>query len=427
MELIIGTKYEIETKNKEKRTGVLVTKNKDTIFIKLKSGYNEGIKIKNIENTKKIKEPPIKPKKTQIIENNPEILILHTGGTIASKIDYATGAVTSLTTPEEILKLYPELKEEARIGSELISNMPSDDLNFSHYNQITKKIDEAIKKYPGLKGIILTHGTDTMHYTSNALSFTIQNPPIPIIIVGSQRSSDRPSSDAALNLLSATRFITKKPEYKEIMICMHETTNDANCTIFKGLNVRKTHTTRRDTFKQINTEPIARINYEKNEINTIQKPTKKEEKLKITHFNEELKIGWIKTRPGIPIDEFDKYTGFDAIILEGTGLGHFPITEFDEKTKINTKIYKKLKELSKKTILAMTTQTTQGRVNLNVYSPARKLKELGVLGHNIAMMQETAYIKLAWLLSNYKKEDIPQKYEEDITGEQVNRIKGELK
>ena len=424
MDLIIGSTYEFMLKDGHVRSGLLISFDSSSLFIKLKSGYNEGILRKNIKSSKVLKKPHVAPKKTFILESNPEILILHTGGTIASKVDYSTGAVNSLVTPDEILALYPELKESRRIGSEFVSNMPSDDLNFSHYNVMAKKIEESIKKYPKLKGIILTHGTDTMHYTSAALSFALENLPVPVILVGSQRSSDRPSSDAASNLLNAVFFIEKHPEFKEVMICMHSSMNDPDCFVLRGTNVRKLHSSKRDAFKPINTSPIATVNFESKKISLYKKPLVKNEKLALKLFNEKLKIGWVKSRPNMLAEEFSIYKKFDALVLEGTGLGHFPITEFDKATKQNSLIFKNLKELSKSVVILMTTQTIFGRVNLNVYSPARKLKELGVLGHNSSLSPETAYIKLAWLLSNFKKSEIKDLYDKDFAGEVASRIVG---
>lgn len=438
MDLTIGAKYELELKDSRKRTGLLISKDADSVFIKLESGYNEGILLKNIKSSKKLAEPKISKIDETTIEPNPEILILHTGGTIASRVDYSTGAVNSLVTPNELIKLYPELNNYAKIGSELVSNMPSDDLNFVHYNIMAKKIEESIKKYPKLKGIILTHGTDTMHYTSAALSFALVNLPVPVIIVGSQRSSDRPSSDAASNLINAVYFINQKPEYREVLICMHDSINDPRALILRGTNARKMHSSKRDAFKPINNLAVATVNFESKKIEIIQEPInkelkelnksaldKKEQKLNLKLFNEKLKIGWLKSRPNMQVEEFDTYKNFDALILEGTGLGHFPITEFDEATKSNKLIFDKIKELSKKLPLVMTTQNIYGRVNLNVYSPGRKLKELGVLGHNSSLCPETAYIKLAWLLSNYKKDEVKNLYDFNFAGEVITRILGD--
>jgi glutamyl-tRNA(Gln) amidotransferase subunit D len=435
-DLIQGAKYEFLINDNSIRKGLLVSTDEETVFLKLESGYNEGILLKNIKSAKLLEKPKIITKKSVENEKNPEILILHTGGTIASKVDYSTGAVDSMITPEELLALYPEL-ENQKIGSELISNMSSDNMNFSHYNLIAKKIVEVTKKYE-LKGIILTHGTDTLHYTSAALSFMLKNLPCPLILLGSQRSSDRPSSDASSNLFNAVQFINNHPEYKEVMICMHASINDPESYIFRGTNVRKMHSSARDAFKQINDEPIAIVNYENKKSKILKIKNKKEnqeknqdknqdknnQELQIKLLKENLKIGWIKSMPNMSAQEFDNYNDYDALILEGTGLGHFPIIESDTFTKENAKIFEKIKQLSKKLILVMVTQTIYGRVNLNVYSPGRNLKELGILGHNSSLSPETAYIKLAFLLSNYKKEEIKELYNKDFRGEIIERTKG---
>src|SRR3989344_3482934 len=187
----------------ESLTGTLMPEEKEFVVLKLETGYNIGISKKRVTEiitiAKKTEKKPVTVK-IEITPKLPTISILHTGGTIASKADYETGGVVARFTPEELIAIFPELKETANITSRLISNIWSQDLRFAHYNILIKEIEKEIKK--GADGIIVTHGTDTLHYTSAALAFAVQNSPIPIIIVGSQRSSDRGSSDAALNLLS---------------------------------------------------------------------------------------------------------------------------------------------------------------------------------------------------------------------------------
>jgi glutamyl-tRNA(Gln) amidotransferase subunit D len=422
MALVIGAKYDLTLFDGRVRSGVVVSLDADSVFLKLSSGYNEGIFLKNITSSKKLEDPLLKPKTITIVEKNPDILILHTGGTIASKVDYSTGAVDSLVSPEELLSLYPELKAEHRIGSELISNMPSDDMNFSHYNLIAKKIQSSIKKYKGLKGIILTHGTDTLHFTSSALSFMLQNLPVPVVLVGSQRSSDRPSSDAASNLLNAVHFITTKPEFREVLVCMHESLNDPDALILRGVNVRKMHSSSRDAFKPVNSLPVAKVNFETKSVSVISEPLVHEGKFALSLFDEKIRVGWIKSRPGLHPEEFSSFKNFDGLLLEGTGLGHFPINEFDDNTKVNKKIFNKLSDLSKSVVMVMSSQAIFGRVNLNVYSPGRRLKDLGILGHDLALSPETAYIKLAWLLSNFKKDEVKNLYYKDFAGELAPRI-----
>lgn len=426
-----GNKYKF-TLSDDTQEGKFVNLTKDTLFIKLESGYNIGIhkdKVKKIELIEKRKT--IKEKKMDVKPNTklPKILILHTGGTIASKVDYSTGAVIAKFTPEELVELFPELTKIANIESKIISNMMSDDMNFSHYNIIGEEIQKAIKKDKDLKGIILTQGTDTLHYTSAALSFMLENLPIPVVIVGSQRSSDRPSSDAATNILNATYFISEaqKNNFHKVVVCMHNKTDDPTCQIILGVAARKNHSSRRDAFQSVNKPIVAKVNFENKEIKfTDKKQGKTEEgqtgeELKLKKFDDKVKIGLVKSRPGFQTDELKFYKDYSGLILEGTGLGHFPINKFDEYTNQDEETFKVLKQLASKMPVAMTVQTINGRVNMNVYTPGRKLQEIGVLGHNLDMHPETAYIKLAWLVSNYKIEEVKELYGKNLRGEISDR------
>tara|TARA_Y100000034_G_C6889149_1_gene408759 strand:- start:63 stop:1148 length:1086 start_codon:yes stop_codon:yes gene_type:complete len=348
-----------------------------------------------------------------------KISILHTGGTISSKVDYKTGAVSAKFSEKDMLKLYPEIKTIAKISSRLVANMFSEDMNFQHYNLLAKEVEKEIKK--GAEGIIITHGTDTIHYTSSALSFILENLPIPVILVGAQRSSDRGSTDATLNLLCSLTFIAQT-NFSEVGICMHETNSDDSCLILPALKTRKIHSSRRDAFKAINSKPIARVTKQGN-VGFIEKYNKKTEKksLKLNLFNEKIKVGILKTHPNLSSEEIKNYSSFNGLIIEGTGLGHLPINKTDKLTLENEKILQELKKLALKIPVIMTTQTIFGKINLNVYNTGRKLQEIGILGDQLDMLTETAYIKLAWLLSNYKKGEIPKLVSRNFRGEFSSR------
>ncbi len=420
----------IKLKDDREIEGLLVKEelidNKKFLIIKLENGYNIGINIENIvkkeiykrkiEKTDKrnnkrsnIKEP--------IRENKNLIAILHTGGTIASRVDYETNAVKSLFTPEEILERFPEIKNYANIITFLVSNIFSEDINFNIYNKLIDKIRELSNR--SIKGIIITHGTDTMHYTSAALKFAIPNVKFPIVLVGSQRSADRPSTDALVNLVCAIKFIVKA-NLPGVFVCMHGSINDDFCYIFDGFNVRKMHTSRRDAFKQINNLPIAKVFYEEDKIEFLRNTTnnnsyfKKENKW--YKFNPRLKIGILYVHPNMHPKEIKCYEDFDGLIIAGTGLGHFPVNTFNEID--NSYLYNELKQLIKKgVIIGIAPQTINGRINLNVYSTGRRLKELGILGNLCDMTIETAFIKLAFLLSNFDKKKVKELYEKNIAGE----------
>ncbi len=420
-----GERVKIMT-SEEEVEGILMPEEKEFIVVKLDTGYNMGIKKEKVKEIK-----PMGRKKEQAKAEFPKeaskpglqtITILHTGGTIASKVDYETGGVIARFEPEEIIAMFPELKEIANIKSRLISNMFSEDMRFSHYNIIAKEIDKEIKA--GASGVIVTHGTDTLHYTAAALSFMLQDLSIPVILVGAQRSSDRGSSDAALNLISAAFFIAADKHFAEVAVCMHANTEDETCVILPGTKCRKMHSSRRDAFQAINTEPWAIVNYSQKKVDMLKTEYNKTSKkpLKLMLIKDNLQIGMLKARPNMFADELSMYEVFDGLIIEGTGLGHLPINEIDTLTKEHTKIFEAIKKITARIPVVMATQTIFGQIDMNIYSTGRKLIEAGILGNYCDMTAETAYIKLAWLLSNYPKEKIKEMISKNLAGEISERI-----
>ena len=414
-----GDKVTIIT-HEEQVHGILMPEEKDFLVVKLTTGYNIGIAKTRVKEVKVVEAHHDKPESKKEAAQKaglPKITLLHTGGTIASKVDYETGAVTNRFTPEEILALFPELKEIANIDSRLVRNMASDDMRFAHYNILAKEVEKEVAK--GVNGVIITHGTDTMHYSSAALSFALKNLPIPVILVGAQRSSDRGSSDAGMNLISAATFIANT-DYAGVGVCMHETINDSTCVILPGAKCRKMHSSRRDAFKSINTTPVARIDSKTKKILLFRTdyPRKSTGTFAIKPFKENLQIGILYIHTNMYAEQFAMYKGWNGLILAGTGLGHIPMNEIDAETKEHTKIFNTLKEIIKSgTVVAMSPQTISGQIDMNVYAPGRKLQETGVIGNLTDMHPETAFIKLAWLLSNYPKEEAKALYSSNLAGE----------
>ncbi len=419
---------EIEVKFKENLIkGILIKEDNEHYHIKLSNGYNSILKKDNV---KVLKIEEINEKRNNLINNidsnskpkskpKLKIKLLHTGGTIASKVDYSTGAVSSKFTPEEILNLYSDLLNKADIDVELVGNLFSEDFRFSHYNLLLKKIKDSINE--NFDGIIISHGTDTMHYTSAALQYSLKNLSIPVILVGAQRSSDRPSSDAYSNLSASIDFINynknSKKKFLRVGICMHETISDNSFLILDSINVKKLHSTRRDAFKQINYNPFARIEKSKiqilrkellssniNNSNNKKNENKKdnENNISYTPYDEKLKIGFFKPHPNLFPEEIKQLSLYDGIIIEGTGLGHLAINEIDNSTKIHLKNYDELKKISQKIPIIMGVQTIFGQTNLNVYSTGRKLQELKILGNYMNLTTETLFIRLAYCLSKDK-------------------------
>ncbi len=409
-----GESVELTLNDKSVIKGILLASSNPALFtVKLPNGYNIYVDKKSVRNIKKLRSETRKiqkPEKSNLVKNSelPTVLLLHTGGTIASKVDYRTGGVTPLFSPEDILGMFPELSELVQLKSIQLFNVLSENLDFSHYNKIAQTIKEWADK---VDGIIVTQGTDTLHYTPSAISFILKNLPIPVIFVGAQRSSDRGSSDAALNLLSAAYFISKR-NYKGIGICMHKSSDDDLCFILKPHNTRKLHTSRRDAFRPINSLPLAEVDFKARRINLISSNKRVSGKLESFPINPKIKVGFLKVRPNISVEEFEAYKNFDGLIIEGTGFGHAPVG--------NVKILKVLKSLARQMPVIATSQCVYGRVNLHVYSAGRQMLKAGIIESKEGITSETAYIKLAWLLSNFK--DVKRRFNEDFRGENNSRI-----
>ncbi len=411
-----GDKIEISTNDKN-FSGILIPSvNKNIVVLKLDSGYNLGIKKNRIKKIKLIKK--FEEKKSNFGEivykkDLPTISILHTGGTIASRVSYETGGVISAFTPEELIEMFPDLKNIANFKTRLVRKMWSDDLRFKHFSILAREIEKEVKNK--VEGIIIGMGTDNLAVAAASLSFVLKSCPVPVILVGSQRSSDRGSSDAYLNLLSASLFIAKT-DFADVALCMHENLNDKTCLILPACKTRKLHTSRRDAFKVVNDKPIAIVNYKTKDINFLKEDyTKKGGKLIIEDKFEE-KVGLIKVTVNMNSKQFKAYHGYKGLIIEGTGLGHIPLDVIDKETKEHNNIKKELKKLAKNTLIVMTSQCLFGRVNMNVYSKGRELQEIGVIsGEDI--LPEVAFVKLAWLLGNYSKNEAKELIGKNLRGE----------
>ena len=249
------------------------------IVIKLPNGYDIGINIKDIETIEEKGYEPAAyklPEKTfPKDEKKPNVTLLGTGGTVAARLDYRTGAVIPAFTPQELFTAVPELTDICNLETRTIYEIFSENMKPEHWQKIAEETAKEINK--GTEGVIIAHGTDTMHYTASALTFMLKNLPVPVVMVGSQRSSDRPSSDAATNLISAT-LTAAKSDIAEVTICMHETTNDPTCLIHRGTRARKMHSSRRDTFRTIDDTPLAKVNPLTKQITPLRKDYNKRKK-----------------------------------------------------------------------------------------------------------------------------------------------------
>jgi glutamyl-tRNA(Gln) amidotransferase subunit D len=375
-------------------TGIILPRSETAdplhIVLKLRSGYNIGILAESVtavdiqgrkEAHYKIpeKEFPYDPAK-------PRVKLLGTGGTIASRLDYRTGAVIPAFSPGELYGSVPELADICNLETEKLFGVFSENMGPEQYIATARAIGREIEK--GVQGIVIGHGTDTMHHTAAILSFMVQNSPVPIVMVGSQRSSDRPSSDAALNLMHSVKTAAEG-DIAEVMVCMFGPTSDLYGLLHRGTRVRKMHSSYRSTFRTIGDIPIAMVSREK--ITPLRKDYKRRRSDRNVVINTafEEKVAIVYYYPNMKPDMIDSLidNGYKGIVIAGTGLGH-----------VNKPLYPALKRArDSKIAVYMTVQTLWGYVQMYVYDTGRDMMELGVVPA-ANMLPEVAYVKLAWTL-----------------------------
>jgi glutamyl-tRNA(Gln) amidotransferase subunit D len=360
------------------------------IVVKLQSGYNIGIAVESILSMKEVgyKEAHYKipEREFPITKGLPHVKLLGTGGTIASRLDYRTGAVIPAFSPGELYGAVPELADICNLTTEKLFAVFSENMGPEQYKTLAISIGREIEK--GIDGIVIGHGTDTMHHTAAALAYMVQDSPVPIVMVGSQRSSDRPSSDAALNLMHATKTAAES-DLAEVMVCMFGPTSDEYGLLHRGARVRKMHSSYRSTFRTIGDIPLAMVDRQKiTPLQTNYNHRRTDRKVKIYPFFDE-KVAIVYYYPNMQPDIIDSLVsnGYKGIIIAGTGLGH-----------VNKPLYPAIERARDRGVaMFMTVQTLWGYVHMFVYDTGRDLMSKGIIPL-ANMLPEVAYIKLGWVL-----------------------------
>ncbi len=381
--------------------GIVMPSSTDSLVLKLDNGYNIGLTDYEVLEVADVERKAFSPPEPEKKEELPTVKIISTGGTIASKVDYRTGAVTSQFSAEEIAGDVPEILDICNVDAKLLYNILSENMNPQRWMELAGEVYNAIKE--GYEGIIVTHGTDTMGYSASALAFMLSTP-VPVVFVGSQRSSDRPSSDAAVNLICAAKTATS--DLGEMAVVMHGTTSDAFCYIHRGVKVKKCHTSARYAFQSINKPPLGKVD-PFSQITWLSDRIKRNEReLSLANEMEE-KVALIKFYPGLKPDILDYYhhKGYRGFVIEGTGLGHTSTDWVDTLTRI-----------CRDSVVVMTSQCIHGRVCDRVYDTGRDLLNAGVI-EGEDMLPKVALIKLMWLLGNYDVEQAKQMMTTNLVGE----------
>jgi glutamyl-tRNA(Gln) amidotransferase subunit D len=360
------------------------------LVLKLATGYNVGIAVNTIQDMQEhgYKEAHYKipEREFPISPNKPSVKLLGTGGTIASRLDYRTGAVIPAFSPGELYGACPELADICNLTTEKLFAVFSENMGPEQYKALAVAIGEEIRK--GTDGIVIGHGTDTMHHTAAALSFMVQNPPVPIVMVGSQRSSDRPSSDAALNLMHATKTAAES-DIAEVMVCMFGPTSDEYGLLHRGTRVRKMHSSYRSTFRTIGDIPLATVDRDKiTPLKQDYNRRRRDRSVDIHPYFED-RVSLVYYYPNMHPDIIDSLVdnGYKGIVIAGTGLGH-----------INKPVYPAIERATAKGVaIYMTVQTLWGYVHMFVYDTGRDLMQKGIIPAE-NMLPEVAYTKLGWAL-----------------------------
>ncbi len=385
------------------------------VVLKLSSGYNIGVRYDTVttmtETGRREAKYKIPEREFPVSPDKPRVKLFGTGGTIASRLDYRTGAVIPAFTPGELYGSVPELADVCNLETEKLFSVFSENMGPEQYLVLAERVGQAIRD--GYDGVMIGHGTDTMHHTAAALSFMVQDPPVPIVMVGSQRSSDRPSSDAARNLISAAWAAAHGP-IAEVMVCMFGPTSDRYNLLHRGTRVRKMHSSYRSTFRTLGDIPLAMV--EDGTITPLKddwRPRRKDRDVTVRAAFEE-NVTLLYYYPGMHPDLVDAMVerGYKGIVIAGTGLGH-----------VNRKIYPALERARDAGVhVFMTLQTLWGFVQMQVYETGREILGLGVIPL-ANMLPEVAYIKLGWALGLHP--DDPAKVRalmtETVAGEMTER------
>ena len=396
-------------------SGVLMPHNEfsdpDVLVLKLKNGYNVGVLVSPSTELRVAAKGEVRERAPRPLANGkglPQVAVLGTGGTIASYVDYRTGAVHPALSASDLLATVPEIADICDVRSEVLYSIFSENMTVENWQQLAGVAADRLNA--GMEGVIVPHGTDTMGYTAAALSFMLGDIPRSIVLVGAQRSSDRPSSDAYTNLLSAARFITSS-DAAEVLVLMHETSSDVSAAVHRATKVRKMHTSRRDSFQSINSPPVARMDFGGG-IEHLAPYRRRSDVKVVPRLEMEKDVALVQFYPGMSPSMFESILEKNrGVVIAGSGLGH-----------VSSELIGPIRRaVDDGTAVVMTSQCINGSVNLNVYATGRDLLSAGVIPGGDTL-PETAYVKLMWVLgqTNDAKE-VRRLMTTDLRGEMADR------
>jgi glutamyl-tRNA(Gln) amidotransferase subunit D len=399
-----GTEYE----------GVLMpSTTADRLVVKLDGGYNVGIdraeaeldvlesNVYDVEGARDGEGGS----EIQFDEALPTVSLISTGGTIASTVDYRTGAVTAQFDAEDVLRAVPDLAGRANYRGRVVANILSENMTPDVWQELAGAVHEEIEA--GADGVVVMHGTDTMQFTASALAFILDTP-VPVVFTGSQRSADRPSSDNVMNAVCAVE--AAKSDCAEVLVCMHATGSDDRCSLHRGTRVRKNHTSRRNAFKTVGAEPLGVVDYDDETVDFRRSHDERGAADLAIHPELETEVELVKFTPGMSFDRVERLADAAGLVVEGTGLGH-----------VHTDLVPTFREMVESgTPVVMTSQCIEGRVCDRVYDTGRDLLDAGVIEAGDTL-PGTAKVKLMWALANVAPESVPETMRTPLAGELTDR------
>jgi glutamyl-tRNA(Gln) amidotransferase subunit D len=366
----------------------------DHLVVKLAGGYNVGVAradadVEVVERAAREVDATEAPEEgaatsVEFDDDLPTVTLVSTGGTIASTVDYRTGAVTARFDAEDVLRAVPELAGRANYRGRVVANILSENMKPAVWQTLAETVYEEVAG--GADGIVVMHGTDTMAHSATAMSLML-DVPVPIVFTGSQRSADRPSSDNVMNAVCAVEAATA--DHAETLVCMHAGLSDDSCALHRGTRVRKNHTSRRDAFETVGARPLGSVNYETGAVTFRRDHTPRGDDDPAVHPALETDVALFKFAPGTGVEALNRLAGHAGVVIEGTGLGH-----------VSTELIPRVEELVESgTVVAMTSQCLEGRVCDRVYDTGRDLLDAGVVEAGDTL-PSAAYVKLMWVLAN---------------------------
>lgn len=319
-----------------------------------------------------------------------KILIITTGGTIAS-VETPHGLIPALTS-QELMSFLPEINNDINLTTKSVCNLDSTNITSEHWLMLA----DAIKsEYDNYDGFVICHGTDTMAYTSAALSYLIQNSVKPIVLTGAQKPIGMEITDAKANLRDSIIYAAD-PDSHGVQIVF-------DGKVIVGTRAKKTKTLSYAAFSSINFPFLASINDGKI-IRYI--PSEKPTALTVFYNKLNPKVFLLKLTPGVsPMLLEEIFKLYDCIIIESFGVGGIP-------ESLEAELFAQLsKYRPEEKVLVMTTQVTYEGSNVATYEVGRKLHESFSILEAKDMTLEAVLTKMMWIMAK-----------QDLTWQDISRL-----